>query len=410
MLTVTLASAATAGVVTTSGSHVITIPQNTMAAHEFSFTSPASAIAEGGMATYSVARTGPAITDSITVSWGYSAPADGGASAADFAGDSVPAGGELVFTGTDAMQTFTVATQQDELNEADEEFTLTITAAPTVLAAEGGVALPRPLAVAITDDDAITATLSGGGTVNEGDDIDVTVTLSGGELTADVVLNYTLTGEGITAADVIDGGAGRFTIRVDDEAPHTFRMVAVDDALNEAHETLTVGGTATSAGTVTVASPQEFIITDADDITVTIAADTATVVEGQTAAFTVTLSAASGQPVTVTYTLGGSATAADYTAPESLQATVAVGQPSAQFGIPVVRDTLLSEGAETLSVTIATAARGVTVAGNARATVAISDFNLPRRDRHAGRHGDAPRHGCGIQHARLRVGANHGRG
>ncbi len=76
--------------------------------------------------------------------------------------------------------------------------------------------------------------------------------------------------------------------------------------------------------------------------------------------FPLTLSAAAiGDAVTVTYSLGGSATAAsDYTAPDPLSATVAVGSQTGSIVIPVKGD-VVDEADETVTVTLTGVTRAI---------------------------------------------------
>ncbi len=76
--------------------------------------------------------------------------------------------------------------------------------------------------------------------------------------------------------------------------------------------------------------------------------------------FPLTLSAAAiGDAVTVTYSLGGSATAAsDYTAPDPLSATVAVGSQTGSIVIPVKGD-VVDEADETITVTLTGVTRAI---------------------------------------------------
>jgi len=101
---------------------------------------------EGGRAVFAIQREGPAIADGaeITINWQY-APAGAEALdrpvAADFLGGAAPAGGALTFRGRQTRAAFSVTTADDNLNERDETFQLTLSAGAETVASAGGVAV-----------------------------------------------------------------------------------------------------------------------------------------------------------------------------------------------------------------------------------------------------------------------------
>ena len=134
----------------------------------------------------------------------------------------------------------------------------------------------------------------------------------------------------------------------------SFTLDPIDDALDEANETLTL--TATLPG---VDIPDlTFTIIDDDPTPTVSVGDAAAVTEGNDPnttvdlSFPVTLSAVSGQQVTVTYTLGGTATAGDdYTDPTTKSVSIAAGTRTANIVVPVKGD-LVDERNETVTVTL----------------------------------------------------------
>ena len=125
------------------------------------------------------------------------------------------------------------------------------------------------------------------------------------------------------------------------------------------------------------------IIEDNDPAPTVSVGDATAVPEGDVASpdppnnmtFTVTLSAASGQAVTVPYTLGGTATAStDYTAPNPRSVTIAAGQTQADVTIPVTGDEV-DEANETITVTLGTPTNATvsTAEGAGVATGTITD-------------------------------------
>ncbi|MGB8168786.1 MAG: Calx-beta domain-containing protein, partial [Chthoniobacteraceae bacterium] len=141
------------------------------------------------------------------------------------------------------------------------------------------------------------------------------------------------------------------------------RTPIVNDALDEANETFTLTATRTAGNTSNASAVGTGTIVDNDptpsltinDVTVNEAAGTAT--------FTVTLSAASGQAVSVNYaTSNGTASAgSDYTS-ASGTLNFAAGVVSQTITVPILNDTLF-EGSETFNVNLSTALNA-TIADN----------------------------------------------
>ena len=99
-------------------------------------------------------------------------------------------------------------------------------------------------------------------------------------------------------------------------------------------------------------------VEDDDDAPTVSVADAGTVLEGDDPngttdmEFPVTLTVASGKPITVEYTLGGTATAGqDYKEPSPLSIDIAEGMAELNIVIPIVGD-LIAEGDETVELTL----------------------------------------------------------
>ncbi|MDE0195368.1 MAG: hypothetical protein OXP08_07430, partial [bacterium] len=168
---------------------------------------------------------------------------------------------------------------------------------------------------------------------------------------------------------------------------------SAQDTLDEEDETFLVQLSAATNATIGDAEATG-TITDNDAATATVSVGDATAVaEGDDPAATVdmsfplTLSAASGRDVTVTYTLGGTATApGDYTAPDPLSVTIAAGSTTGAIVIPVRGDTL-DEANETVEVALASATNATlsgvegateaegTITDDDTATLSIDDVN-----------------------------------
>ncbi len=147
------------------------------------------------------------------------------------------------------------------------------------------------------------------------------------------------------------------------------RTPVVNDALDENSENFTLTATRTAGTTSNASATGTATITDNDptpslsvnDVTVNEAAGTMT--------FTVSLSAASGLPVSVAYgTSNGSATAgADYTA-TSGTLNFAAGVTSQTITVPIANDSTY-EGAETLTVTLSSPTNATIADGSGLGTI-----------------------------------------
>ncbi|MDD9826979.1 MAG: hypothetical protein OXU92_01155, partial [Deltaproteobacteria bacterium] len=278
------------------------------ARHSFGFSSPTRRIGETDGAvttTYTVSRSGEGGMDissggSITITWAYAAGTTNPVAAADFMGGTAPAGGTLEFTGSETSETFTISTNGDNLNEADETFILTLSIASAHQAAataEMGASVPASgLTVAIADDDTIRLDItpdSGSDIpVAEGSDIEITITRSGATPTADIVFPYGIvsggggTVPGAAAADYTDTGDGSITIP-SSMSSGTITINIVDDDLNEANERLLAlygsrwSEDPTTAGAIFLPrSENAFLLTDNDAALLSIAANTDSTREG----------------------------------------------------------------------------------------------------------------------------------
>ncbi|MDD9875113.1 MAG: hypothetical protein OXU22_06205, partial [Gammaproteobacteria bacterium] len=355
------------------------IAESFAAAHHFAISGDAT-VSEGADAIYTVTRTGanggapPDISpgESITVSWIYTA---GSAAAADFGGDTAPAGGDLTFTGAELSKTFTVQIADDTDNEADEDFTLDLSL--TDPAVEGGLATAAPYTVTIAANDGILVTPSGGGTVNEGDSAVVQLSFGGVALSAPLAVEYTVAPSGTTPATAADWddsrAAGRATFNAG-QTSGSFRVGVVDDGLNEATETFTVTVTAaTTAGPVSVApaaAAQQFTIAASDPLTASIAADDTIRIaaEGETVSLTVELDRASSADTVISYAIAaagiGGAPAPTAVNRNGGSITIPAGDTSGEIRIAsAATDASIGSGTLTVTLDSATAAHTATATG-----------------------------------------------
>ncbi|WP_293776083.1 Calx-beta domain-containing protein [uncultured Oxalicibacterium sp.] len=304
-----------------------------------------------GTATFTVTLSAVS-GQSVTVNY---ASADGTATAGN---DYGSVNGTLTFAPGETTKTITVQINNDAVHEGDETFNINLTNAVNATIADSqGVGTivdndPVPVINSINNPStgeggtlvynvSVTGTSStstsfayqlGGGTATAGSDYSTAtptfsngVTLSGGNL-------------------IVPAGVTNFTVTVQ----------TLDDAINEPNETvpLQIGGV-TGTGTIIDNDAQPSL--SINDVSVNESAGTAT--------FTVTLSAASGQQVTVGYnTSNGTATAgSDYTATNGTL-TFAPGETTKTITIAISDDTVF-EGNETFNVNL-TGATNATISDN----------------------------------------------
>ena len=204
----------------------------------------------------------------------------------------------ITFTGTKGeTQSFTVSTDEDAVLESDETFTVGLTAsgAPTgtsVTDTDTGTGT-------IEDDDSAEVTIADA-EADEGDDITFTITLDEavqGGLTVTPDFTDVTAVEGTdydenTAAITFTGTKGE---------TQTFTVSTDEDAVLESDETFTVGLTASDAPTGTsVTDTDEATGTVNNDDGATVTVNDASVSEGGSMTFTVTLGAAVQGGLTVT--------------------------------------------------------------------------------------------------------------
>ena len=289
--------------------------------------------------------------------------------------------GAINFTGTAGeTHTFTVATTEDEVVEADETFTVSLSVSGTSTA----VTAADTAAGTITDDD--------GGTT--GDDATVTIAdadaVEGESLSFTVTLNRAVQGGLTVTPSFSDGTATQGTDYTENTAALSFTGTAgeqqtitvetIEDEVVEGEETFTVSLSLSDAPSgVTAGSPATGSITDddggktGDGATVTIA--DADAVEGESLSFTVTLNRAvqGGLTVTPAFTDGTATKGTDYTEnPASLSFTGIAGEQQT-FTVATTQDEVI-EGDETftVSLTVSNAPDSVT-AGTATGSITDDD-------------------------------------
>jgi len=321
----------------------------------------AATIVEGNSGSYTVSLTSPAQT-AVTVNLAYSGTATNGSDYSGVATVTIPAGA--------SSASFNIATIDDALADSGETLVVSVASATggnfEALVVSGSAGSVTTTIVDEPVPDTVLVSLIGPASVAEGAATTAyTVTLAQAAVTPVTVnLSYggTATGGGIDYTGVVSVTipAGSTTA--------TFTLPTTADGLDEPNETVVVSlGSISGGGFEAIAAhPTNNSVTttivDGDaapslainDITVNEAAGTAT--------FTVTLSAVSGQTVTVNYgTANVTASAgSDYTATTGTL-TFAPGVVTQTITVPIVNDSV-AEPTETFNVLLSGAVNA-TVAG-----------------------------------------------
>ena len=251
-------------------------------------TQPSFAVAdasasEGDVITFTVTRSG-AMDNVVSVKWNTrAATGAGAASTSDYTENTTAT--QLDFAKGEGSQTFTVATTEDTLNEANETFLIELTepvgATITDAQATGTItnddAAPTTLTLVIdadNDTENVQSSLAENGGAKT---VKVTATL-GGSTQFDVDKTVTLivgddddsATEGTDYTDVAD-----VTLTIpagDQDVEHTFTLTPTNDAFNEASETISFDATLDGV-TVIGASIMLTSDDDAPAITLTVDAD-----------------------------------------------------------------------------------------------------------------------------------------
>ena len=297
----------------------------------------------------------------------------GGVTGSDYSG--VPE--SLVFQIGDTEKSFTFTATADDIDDDGESVALGFGATPD------GVTAGTTATVTITDDDTAGVTVSESAlSIDEGGSGTYTVVLDS-EPTADVtvaVAGHSGTDISLTG-DTLANNALTFTASNWDTAqPVTVTAASDDDAASDAAVTLThtVTGTGEYAG-VTAGSVRVTIVEK--DASVLSVGDAEAAEDGGNVVFTVSISAASGEEVTVGYaTSDGTATQGqDYTETTGTLTFAASSVVSQTISVPVTDDTVDEDEEETFTLTLSNV-QGASLSGGGStlaATGTITDNDDP---------------------------------
>jgi subtilisin-like proprotein convertase family protein len=316
-------------------------------------------------------------------------PNDGTATAAS--GDFTGAPISVTFNNGENSKTIQIPINNDLNLEGTESFSLAIGPIGNSNAQAGAQATT---AITILDDETATLSLAPSFSTAEGTapNVGVTLNISGtgaGTLQTERTITADVTQTGGTATSGVDYtafGGQTVTFNPGDPSGTTQNTVltTLNDQIAEGNETVVLSlGNLIAAGTSTTLVPGSTTVTiddTADNATLSIIANDPTANEtavnnGQ---FTVALSGGKVAPtggITVSYTVGGTATAtADYT-PLSGTVTIPAGSGSAVIDVSGIVNDSLDEGTETVVVTLLPTGlpSQVTLGGPTSATVNIED-------------------------------------
>ncbi|KQM69470.1 hypothetical protein ASE74_05645 [Pedobacter sp. Leaf216] len=270
--------------------------------------------------------------------------------------------------------TFTVPINNDNIAEANETFTATLSGITG-----GVVVISNATATAtIVDNDAATVSIAAGTAGNENGPVNGTfnVTLSNPSST-DTQITYTLGGSATEGSDYSTIVTKTITIPAG-QTTGTITIPVLTDNLVEGTETVVATLVATNSALVTVTptpanKTATINIADNTTATVTVVATTNGAEPNTQGLFTFTLSNASTTDTQLTYTVTGTATSGtDYI---SIGTTVTIPAGQTTVTVPVlVQDDTFAESTETVILTLAAATNNPAItASTAPATVNISD-------------------------------------
>ncbi|QEH35011.1 Calx-beta domain protein [Aquisphaera giovannonii] len=304
---------------------------------------------------------------SKTVTVAY-ATANGTATAGS---DYNAASGTLTFAPGETSKAVSIDVLGDAIDEADETFTVTLSAATNATIADA-----QGLGTILDDDSPPTISI-GDRRVTEGNsgstaaEFIVSLSAASGKT---ITVAYATSNGTATAGSDYTAASGTLTF-APGETSKAISVAVLGDTLAEADEAYSVTLSTPTNATLADASATGTILDD-DDVP-TLSVGDVTVAEGDSgsvqAVFTVSLSAASGETITVGYaTANGTATAgSDYTA-ASGTLTFAPGETSKTINVDVLGD-LLPEGLETFLVQLSSPTNATLADAQGEGTIVDND-------------------------------------
>ena len=284
---------------------------------------------------------------------------------------------EVTIAAESVNQAIFINTTQDDLHEDDETFSV-ILSDPTNATLGTATATGT-----INDDDDLVVTVQGA-SATEGSAVNFTVSLTSNAPTGGVVVTYSAsveTGDTASTSSSAIGGADftavtgqTVTIPAGSDSG-TISVPTGNDSTDEEDETFTL--TLTNVTNAALGSPASATGTITDnDAAPNVSIEAGTAIEGDDVDFTVTATAVSAKDITVPYsTSNGTASApGDFTAPAAnASITINPGETEATISISTVDDSN-AEDSETFTVTLGTPTNAGL--GTSSATGTINDDDL----------------------------------
>ncbi|WP_157487783.1 immunoglobulin-like domain-containing protein [Grimontia celer] len=300
-----------------------------------------ASVNEGESASYTLTLSEAPTSDfTVTVVVGHKTSEDG---------DVTPVTRDVVIAANTTSVNFTVDTLDDSLNESSDDDVFTVSVDSTTGGDfEAQPTAPTAVETTINDGtttDAPTLTLTGDASVNEGESASYTLTLSEAptaDFTVTVVVGHKTSEDGDVTPVTRDVVIAANTTSVN------FTVDTLDDSLNEStdDDVFTVSVDSTSGGDFeaqpTAPAAVETTINDGatkDAPTLTLNGD-ASVIEGGSASYTLTLSEAPTADFTVTVVIGHKTTEDGDVTPVTRDVVIAAGTTSVDFTVDTLDDSL----------------------------------------------------------------------
>ena len=359
-----------ATVALTDDDKTTTTPADDRDSAQLSISGPASNVAEGSNAIFTVTLS-QAVAKQVQVAWSAPLGTDSAAGV-----DLGSTSGTVTFPANSragATQSITITATDDMLSETAESFTVTLGAITSTLSSQISLKNGAKSAQAtIAGSDPITIAISGPASVDEGDATsNYTVSLSPGGVTptADLTVSYATANGTATAGTDYTANSGTLTFTNTAAGSQTLTVQTTEDILAENSETFTVsisgpsgGGATPSLGTDSVTTSirdnDALILSPSGpiDIELTVDPDSVNESDGETS-FTVTAEH-NGDPqstdVEIQLALADTSTATagkDYTAPATASVTIPANQTSGTATLTLtILDDRDVEGDETIVV------------------------------------------------------------
>nr|WP_287696969.1 glycosyl hydrolase family 18 protein [Microcystis sp. M058S1] len=309
-----------------------------------------SSVLENGLNNliYTFTRTG-ATTNALTVNYGITGTAD----SSDYTGATPGTGKTITFAASASTATLIIDPTADTTVESDETVALTLASGTGYT-----VGTTTPVTGTITNSPvtpSITLAVSPSSVTEDGTTNLVYTFTRSGVTTNPLTVNYTLGGTATLNTDYTRTGTNNTVTFAAGSSTATVTVDPTADTIVESNETVALTLAAGTGYTVGTPNAATGTITN-DDTSVTLAVSPASVTEDGTSnlVYTFTRNGVTTNPLTVNYTLGGTATLnTDYTRTGTNNTvTFAAGSSTATVTVDPTADTIV-ESDETVILTLA---------------------------------------------------------